>query len=106
MKLMEIIISTINFKTDRTLESFVREKVSKLFNQCKTIIRANVILREGESGSFENKLCEIRLIVPGYDHFVKKSTGLYEKSVSQAVEVLQKILRRKKNKMIAKRYSI
>lgn len=103
---MEIIISTINFKTDRTLESFVREKVSKLFNQCKTIIRANVILREGESGSLENKLCEIRLIVPGYDHFVKKSTGLYEKSVSQAVEVLQKILRRKKNKMIAKRYSI
>ena len=102
---MEIIISTINFKTDTTLETFVREKVSKLFNQCKTIIRANVILREGENGNLENKLCEIRLMVPGYDHFVKKSTGVYEKSVSQAVEVLQKILRRKKNKMIAKRYS-
>ena len=102
---MEIIISTINFKTDTSLETFVREKVSKLFNHCKTIIRANVILREGENGNLENKQCEIRLMIPGYDHFVKRSTGVYEKSVSQAVEVLQKILRRKKNRVLAKRYS-
>jgi len=105
MNYMEIIISTLNFKTDTTLETFVREKVSKLFNQCKTIIRANVILREGENGNLENKQCEIRLMIPGNDHFVKKSTGGYEKSVSQAVEVLQKILRRKKSKVIAKRHS-
>jgi len=105
MNFMEIIISTINFKTDTTLEKFVREKVSKLFKQCKTIIRANVILREGENGNLKNKLCEIRLIIPGYDHFVKKSTGVYEKSVSQAVEVLQKILRRNKSRVIARRHT-
>jgi ribosome-associated translation inhibitor RaiA len=102
---MEIIISTINFKTDTSLETYVREKVSKLFNHCNTIIRANVILREGEKGTLGNKQCEIRLIIPGYDHFVKKNTDVYEKSVSQAVEVMQKILRRKKNRIIAKRYS-
>jgi len=45
------------------------------------------------------------LMIPGYDHIVKKSTDVYEKSVSQAVDVLQKILRRKKNRIIAKRYS-
>lgn len=102
---MEIIISTLDFKTDTSLETFVREKVSKLFNHCKTIIRANVILRGGENGNLENKQCEVRLMIPGYDHFVKKSTGVYEKSISQAVEVLQKILRRKKNRIIAKRYA-
>jgi len=102
---MEIIISTINSKTDITLENYVREKVIKLFNHYKTIIRANVVLREGENGNPENKQCEIRLMIPGYDHFVKKSTDVYEKSISQAVEVLQKILRRKKNRIIAKRYS-
>jgi ribosomal subunit interface protein len=102
---MEIIISTINFRTDTSLETYVREKVSKLVNHCKTIIRANVILREGDQGILENKQCEIRLVVPGYDHFVKKSTDVYEKSVAQAVEVLQKILRRSKNRIIAKRYT-
>jgi len=102
---MEIIVSTLNFKTDTRLETFVTEKVSKLFNHCKTIIQANVILREGENGNLENKQCEIRLMIPGYDHIVKKSSDAYEKSNSQAVEVLQKILRRKKNRIFAKRYS-
>ena len=102
---MEIIINSVNFKTDTALEIFVKEKVSKLFNQCDNIIRANVILRETEKGNPENKLCEIRLMIPGNDHFVRKSTGVYEKSVSQAVEVLHKILRRKKRRVISKRHS-
>jgi hypothetical protein len=44
-------------------------------------------------------------MVPGYDHIVQKSTDVYEKSVAQAVEVLQKIIRRKKSGLIAKRNS-
>ena len=101
---MEIIINSVNFKTDTALEIFVKEKVSKLFNQCDNIIRANVILRETEKGNPENKLCEIRLMIPGNDHFVRKCTAVYEKSILQAVEVLQKIIRRKKNKVIKERY--
>ena len=101
---MQIIINSVNFKTAITLETFVREKVSKLFNQCDKIIRANVILRESEKGNPENKLCEIRLMIPGNDHFVRKCTAVYEKSILQAVEVLQKIIRRKKNKVIKERY--
>ena len=101
---MEIIINSVNFKTDTALEIFVKEKVSKLFNQCDKIIRANVILRETENGNPENKLCEIRLMIPGNDHFVRKCTAVYEKSILQAVEVLQKIIRRKKNKVIKERY--
>ena len=95
---MEIIINSVNFKADRTLETFVREKVSKLFHQCNKIIRANVVLREAENGNPENKLCEIRLMIPGNDHFVRKCTEVYEKSILQAVEVLQKILRRRKTR--------
>lgn len=101
---MEIIINSVNFKTDTALEIFVREKVGKLFHQCNKIIRANVTLREAEKGSFENKLCEIRLMIPGNDHFVRKCTAVYEKSISQAVEGLQKIIRREKIKAIRKRY--
>ena len=100
---MEIIINSVNCKTDTKLGGFVREKVSKLSNKSKQIIRANVVLREVANGNPKNKLCEIRLMIPGNDHFVKKCTAVYEKSVLQSIEVLQKIIRRKKNKMIAKR---
>ena len=102
---MEILINSVNFKTGATLEAFVREKVGKLFTQCNQIIRANVILRKRENRSPENKLCEIRLMIPGNDHFVRKCTAIYEKSILQAVEVLQKILRRNKSREIAKRYA-
>ena len=102
---MEIIINSVNFRTDIKLEAFVREKVSKLFNQCNEIIRANVILRETENGNPESKLCEIRLMIPGNDHFAKKCTDVYEKSILEAIEVLQKIIRRKKTKLIRKRHS-
>ena len=100
---MNIIIKSVDFKAGNALETFVREKVKKLFRQCDSIIRANVILRKGESKNPENKLCEIRLVVPGYDHFVKKSTGEYRKSVSRSVDVLQEILRRNKTRLLAGR---
>jgi ribosome-associated translation inhibitor RaiA len=100
---MNIIIKSIDFKAGRNLETFVSEKVKKLFRQCNSIIRANVILRKGSSKNPENKLCEIRLVVPGYDHYVKKSSIGYRRSVSQSVAVLQEILRRNKTKLLTRR---
>ena len=100
---MNIIIKSVDFKAGSALETFVREKVSKLFKQFDNIIRANVILRKGESKNPENKLCEIKLMVPGYDHFVKQSSAKYRKSISQSVDVLQEILRRNKTKLITRR---
>ncbi len=100
---MNIIIESVDFKAGKALEVFVKNKVSKLFRQCGYIIRANVILRKGESKNPENKLCEIRLVVPGYDHFVKKSTREYQISVSQSVAVLLEILRRNKSKLLTRR---
>jgi len=100
---MNIIIKSIDFKAGNKLETFVREKVKKFFRQCDNIVRANVILRKGSSKNPENKLCEIRLVVPGYDHYVKKSSIGYRRSVSQSVDVLQEILRRNKSKLIARR---
>ncbi len=101
---MEIIINSVNFKADTVLETFVKEKISKLFNQCNKIIRANVTLREAEKNNPENKLCEIRLVIPGNDHFIRKCTAVYEKSILQAVEGLQRIISRDKIKTIRKRY--
>lgn len=100
---MNIIIQSVNFKASSALENFVREKVSKLFNHCDNIMRADIVLRKRENGNLENKLCEIRLIIPGYDHFVKVGSEVYEKSILRAVDTLQKILRRNKTRLLAKR---
>ncbi|MEP7142967.1 MAG: HPF/RaiA family ribosome-associated protein [Ferruginibacter sp.] len=93
---MNITIQSVNFKAGDKLEHFIADKVSKLFKQSDHIIRAEVTLRKGDSGNPQNKLCDIRLMIPGRDHFVSKSTDLYEKSVLESVRTMQKILRSSK----------
>ena len=100
---MNIVVKSINFTASSALTAFVRKKVGKLFNHCNHIIRAHVVLRERENGSVKNRQCTIILEVPGNDHIVEKQAEVHEKSVLQAVEALQKILRRKKTRLIAAR---
>ena len=94
---------SLHFKASRNLEDFVYEKVSKLFDQEVSIIKAEVTLYEGSSGNPGNKYCQIQLFVPGDHHVTKKNSDNYEKSVLSAVETLQKVLRRQKSNKIRNR---
>ncbi|HNW89896.1 MAG TPA: HPF/RaiA family ribosome-associated protein [Bacteroidales bacterium] len=98
-----ITFQSIHFKASSHLEAFINEKVSKLFDQDNSIIRADVTLFEGASGNPNNQFCEINLSVPGENHFIKKNSDNYEKSITEAVLSLQKVLRRKKTKNISSR---
>ncbi|MFL5788993.1 MAG: HPF/RaiA family ribosome-associated protein [Flavisolibacter sp.] len=101
---MKIIIQTINFRISSALKSFINEKIAKLYRQNETIENASVTLRKEDERRNANRSCEIRLAIQGNDPLVKKNSKVYEKSISQAVQALQKILRRKKSKQLAKRH--
>jgi putative sigma-54 modulation protein len=103
---MNIIIRSVNFKASIRLQNFIREKVGKVFSKSDTILSAEVVLREDDTGDIENKSCQIRLSVPGEDHFVKTSSEVYEKSILQAVELLQRKIRIRKRKLISRRYAV
>ena len=95
---MDIIIQSVGFKASETLESFVRDKVSKLSHMTDDIVRANVTFYEASKGNPENNICEIRLEIPGNDHFVKKGSSLYEQALLDCIDTLQTIIQKKKNK--------
>ncbi len=101
----KIVLQSVQFKASIELKEFVKEKVLKLIQQDKSIIRADVTLFEGASGNPKNQFCEIELSVAGQNHFVKKSSESYEKSVLDAVKTLQKVIRRQKAKKIIRRKS-
>ncbi len=92
---MDIIIQSLGFKAGETLESFIREKVSAL--KSDIIVRANVTLFMGPETNPENNYCEIRLEVPGNDHFVKKNSEYFETSVSECVDVLAQMINKSKD---------
>jgi len=93
---MKINIQSLKFTAKEELKDFVNEKVGKLSRFDDKIISADVTLQVDKSNKIENKVCDIRLIVPGYDDFVKKNAATFEEAILNAVDTLQTILQRKK----------
>jgi len=93
---MDIKISSVHFDADKKLLDFVDKKVNKLVKFYEDIIGAEVILRLENSQNLENKVSEIRLLVPGYDLFAKKQSKSFEEATDIAIEALrQQILKHK-----------
>jgi len=96
---MKINLQSLHFKASDNLKEFVEDKVGKLSRFDDKIISADVTLFSDDGKNIDNKVCEIRLVVPGYDDFVEKNAENFEEAIADAVETLQKILRRKKDKV-------
>lgn len=100
---MDIRLETPNFSPSEALQAFVNEKVGKLFSKNSDIVHADVTLTKEGNGGTEHQVCEIRLAVPGNDHFVKKETPAFEQSILEAVDTMQNILQRQKTKEVNQR---
>jgi ribosomal subunit interface protein len=95
---MKINLQSLKFTAREELKNFVEDKVSKLSRYDDKIISAEVTLTLEEGKNPDNKICEIRLVVPGNDDFVKKNGTTFEEAIMSAVLTLQTILQRKKEK--------
>jgi len=93
----------LGFTAGDSLESYVREKVDKFDKEAK-IVRANVILFIGSDSNPDKYYCEIRLEVPGNDHFVKKSSDSFETAIVDAVNTLQQAMRKAKEKQLDRKH--
>ncbi|NJO24535.1 MAG: hypothetical protein HC867_00290 [Bacteroidia bacterium] len=67
------------------------------------MIRADVTLKEGAKNNLTNKWCSIYISHPGENEFVKKNSTSYEESILLATEAMEKILRRRKTKLVNQR---
>ncbi|MBA2747066.1 MAG: HPF/RaiA family ribosome-associated protein [Flavisolibacter sp.] len=96
---MDVIISSLGFTAGEKLESYIKEKLEKL-TPSEHIIRANVTLFVGPDRSTPNTYVEIRLEVPGNDHFVKEHSVEFEQAVDAAVNKIQAMIRKAKDKQV------
>jgi len=95
---MKINLQTLKFEAKQSLIDYVDDKVGKLSRFDDKIISAEVTLSI-DGDAIENKYCDIRLVVPGYDDFVKKNAATFEEAILNSVDVLQKIVKRKKERL-------
>ena len=100
---MDIIIQSLGFKAGDDLEAYIREKLGKI-NPSYHIVRAKVILFLGPDKATRNTYCEIRLEVPGNDHFIKESAEDMYQAVDSAVNKLQQVVRKSRDKETDRRH--
>ncbi|MCF8277180.1 MAG: ribosome-associated translation inhibitor RaiA [Flavobacteriales bacterium] len=95
---MKVKIQSIHFDADEKLINFIESKIDKLNTYSNSIIDSEVFLRLDKSSSAENKIAEIKLLVPGNDLFAKRQCKSFEEATDLAVEALRRQLKKQKEK--------
>ena len=103
---MQINIQSPGIKLNPKLNGFVQEKVEKLFNYYSDLISIDITLRVSNSETKENKVCEIRLVIPGNDILASAQCKTFEEAILSVVETTKNRIKRKKSKVIGTRNDI
>ena len=98
---MKVNLQAVNFNVDRKLVDFVQEKLDKLEKYYDKIISSDVFLRLENTSDKENKTVEIKINVPGDDFVVKKTAKSFEEGVDLAVDSLERVIVKQKEKLRA-----
>lgn len=97
---MDIQVHSIHFTADQKLVTFVNEKVNKLELFFDNIIAGEVFLRLDKSTEKENKIAEVKLLLPGKELFAKKQCKSFEEAADLAVDALKKQVEKHKSKVV------
>jgi putative sigma-54 modulation protein len=86
---MEIKVQSIHFDADKKLLDFIEAKIEKLEHYFNQIIRADIYLKLAHAIKEEDKVCEIRLSIPGNDLFCKEQAQSFEAATDMAIDCMK-----------------
>lgn len=96
---MDIQVHSIHFTADKKLIDFINEKVSKLELFFDNIISCEVFLRLDKSTDGDNKVAEVKILLPGKELFAKKQCKSFEEATDSSVDALKKQVEKHKAKI-------
>lgn len=95
---MKLQIQSIHFDADVKLTSFIEKKLEKLETFFDRILGAEVFLKLQNDDGKENKIVNIKILIPGGDIFVQEQAATFEEATDNAYEILKRQLSKKKEK--------
>ncbi len=95
---MDFKVNTVHFTADQKLVDFIQGKVKKLELMYDRIIASEIYLRLDKNEEQENKIAEVKLLLPGNELFAKKQCKSFEEAADLAVSALKKQVERHKAK--------
>ncbi len=96
---MKVKVQAVDFKADKELLDFLQRKMDKLDQFYDKIIDGVVYLKLGNKSDKDNKVSEIKVMVPGDEFVVKKKAVSFEASIDLCTESLRRMLRKKNEKV-------
>ena len=95
---MKVNTQSVNFNADIKLIEFVQKRMDKLDLFYDRIISSDVNLKLENTSGKENKIVEIKMLVPKDKFIVKKQCKTFEEAVDSACSSLERKLVKKKKK--------
>lgn len=96
---MDLKINSVHFTADKKLVDFIEEKVKKLEQMYDHIIAGEIYLKIDKNSTDENKIAEVKLLLPGSELFAKKQCKSFEEAADLAVQALKKQVEKRKSKV-------
>ena len=96
---MDIKVSSVHFTADKRLVDFANKKINKLIKFYEDIIGAEVFLRLENTQDLENKVAEVKLMIPGIELFAKKQSKTFEEAIENVIEALRQQIIKHKEKV-------
>lgn len=96
---MKIRVQSIHFTADSKLLDFIQKKVDKLDQFFDQILSAEVYLRLENVEDGENKITEIKVLIPGAELFAREQCKTFEEATDLSVESLRRQIGKHKEKI-------
>lgn len=96
---MDFKVNTVHFTADEKLVDFIHGKVKKLEMMYDDIVSSEVYLRLDKNNEQENKVAEVKILLPGNELFAKKQCKSFEEAADLAVRALKRQVEKHKAKV-------
>ena len=98
---MKVNVQSVNFNIDKGLVDFINVKMDSLDKYYDKIIETNVYLKVQNKSEKENKVTEVKMLIPGDEFIVKKQCKTFEEGIDLTLGSLKRLLQKKKEKQRA-----
>ena len=96
---MTLNIQSPNITLKQEVIDFLNQKLNMLSRRYNEIISMDASFRIEKSSTNANKLCEIRLIISGYDLIASAQSKTFEAAISKTSEALERQIEKRKTKL-------
>jgi putative sigma-54 modulation protein len=95
---MKINVQSVGFTLRQQLADLAQSKVKKLQHLCADIMSVEIQFKLDGVNATANKICNMRLVIPGYDMLSQIKSTSFETAVAKTVEALERQIEKRKKK--------